>query len=185
MPTSASAFRDPKHYPFTAGLEASFEAILGELRALRPDDFEESPDALTSVANGYDERGWRYFALIRDGRRVEPNAARCPRTVTACSAVPEMVEAGFSLFQSGTHLYPHRGERIDVLRCHFPLIVPTGDSAIRAGSEVRSWQRGRSFIFDDTFEHEAWNRGDSDRIVLLVTFARPSERVIDTLSEPD
>ena len=182
---SASAFRDSERFPFTARLESSFEAILGELQALRFDDFEESPDALTSVASGYDERGWRYFALVRDGQRVEPNAARCPHTVSACRAVPGWVEAGFSLFQPGTHLYPHRGERLDVLRCHLPLIVPKGDTGIRSGAEVRSWERGRSFIFDDTFEHEAWNHGDSDRVVLLVTFARPAERMIDEPSQPD
>jgi hypothetical protein len=25
-------------------------------------------------------------------------------------------------------------------------------------------------VFDDTFEHEAWNHGDGDRVVLLLTF---------------
>jgi hypothetical protein len=30
-------------------------------------------------------------------------------------------------------------------------------------------------VFDDTFEHEAWNHGDGERVVLLVTF-RPRTR---------
>jgi beta-hydroxylase len=64
---------------------------------------------------------------------------------------------------------------MDVLRCHLPLIVPAGDVGLRSGNDTRSWQRGRCLIFDDTFEHEAWNRGDGDRVVLLVTFERPAK----------
>lgn len=173
MPESSSAFHDPSRFAFVATLEASFDAILDELRRLRAIEFVESPDALTTAANGYDERGWRYCGLVSESAHLE-NAARCPRTVSACCAVPGLVHAGFSLFQPGTHLYPHRGERMDVLRCHLPLLVPTGDVGLRSGNDTRSWERARCLIFDDTFEHEAWNHGDGDRVVLLVTFARPA-----------
>jgi hypothetical protein len=30
-----------------------------------------------------------------------------------------------------------------------------------------------SLVFDDTTEHEAWNRSDSVRIVLIIDFAKP------------
>jgi hypothetical protein len=30
-------------------------------------------------------------------------------------------------------------------------------------------------VFDDTQEHEAWNRGDGDRVVLLLDFKRTTE----------
>jgi beta-hydroxylase len=45
--------------------------------------------------------------------------------------------------------------------------------AIRVGSETRHWQEGRVMIFDDTFEHEAWNRTDNQRVVLFVDIMRP------------
>ena len=83
-----------------------------------------------------------------------------------------MLNAGFSLFRPGTHLYPHSGEIPNVLRCHLPLVVPVGDQGLRIGGETRVWQPGKCLVFDDTFEHEAWNRGDGDRVVLLVKFAR-------------
>jgi len=39
--------------------------------------------------------------------------------------------------------------------------------------EVRHWEEGRSLVFDDVFEHEAWNDTDGTRVVLFVDFIRP------------
>jgi len=58
------------------------------------------------------------------------------------------------------------------LICHVPLIAPPG-CTLRVGSETREWQEGKALIFDDSFEHEAWNRGTSTRIVLLFEIWRP------------
>lgn len=32
---------------------------------------------------------------------------------------------------------------------------------------------GRDLIFDDSFEHEAWNESEADRVVLLIQFWHP------------
>jgi beta-hydroxylase len=169
-----SAFLDPDAFPFVARLEAAQAAIAAELRRLGDGPFVESPDSLTAVADGYDERGWRWFGLFERGADLHANRARCPETVRACGDVPGLVNAGFSKFLPGTHLYPHRGELAGVLRCHLALVVPDGDCAIRFGRETRRWQPGRCLVFDDTLEHDAWNRADGERVVLLVTFARPA-----------
>jgi aspartyl/asparaginyl beta-hydroxylase (cupin superfamily) len=129
----------------------------------------ESPDALSLAAEGYDERGWLYFELF--GRAgLEPGRARVPRIAAACAAVPGMFHAGLSLLLPGTHLELHRGELAGVLRCHLALRVPRGDCALSGGGETRRWEPGRCLIFDDTHVHEAWNRGDGERVVLLITF---------------
>jgi aspartyl/asparaginyl beta-hydroxylase (cupin superfamily) len=52
------------------------------------------------------------------------------------------------------------------------LITPY-HCALRVGGETRSWTQGQCFIFDDTVEHEAWNRSDSDRVVLMIDFTKP------------
>lgn len=163
-------FPDPRSFPFAAALEASFDDILAELNALPADAFAASIDSLTTVSGGYDETGWLYFDLY-GGEGAELNRAACPLTARACAAVPGLRNAGFSLFRPGTHLYPHCGELPGVLRCHLPLLVPAGDLGIRFGNETRVWQPGHCLLIDDSFEHEAWNRGAADRVVLLVTFA--------------
>lgn len=171
-----TAFRDPAAFPFVPGLEAALPAIQGELQQLATADLPVAPDSLTTVEGVYDETGWRYGALFGAGAAAAARRARCPATARACEAVPGLVNAGFSLFCPGTHLYPHRGEMTGVLRCHLPLLVPDGDVGIRFGAETRRWQVGRCLIFDDTLEHEAWNHAASDRVVLLVTFNAAASR---------
>ena len=55
---------------------------------------------------------------------------------------------------------------------HLPLIVPES-CAIVVGGEKREWREGECFTFDDTFEHEAWNRGASTRVVMLMDCWNP------------
>jgi len=160
------AFHDPRDFAFVPRLEAAFESILAELASLDDADLAVSPDSLTTVRDGYDETGWRYFDLFGPGD-FEANRARCPVTADACAAVPGLVNAGFSSFAPGTHLFPHRGELEGVLRCHLPLIVPEGDQGIRVDGETRAWRRGRCLVFDDTIEHEAWNNSEDPRYILI------------------
>ena len=53
-----------------------------------------------------------------------------------------------------------------------PLLVP-GQCTFRVGNEVREWQKGRAWLFDDTIEHEAWNRSGQTRVILLFDVWRP------------
>jgi aspartate beta-hydroxylase len=52
--------------------------------------------------------------------------------------------------------------------------VPPGDCAIRVSDHTEHWQEGRCMVFDDSYEHEAWNHTDEDRIVLIVDLWHPA-----------
>jgi aspartate beta-hydroxylase len=41
------------------------------------------------------------------------------------------------------------------------------------GSEARAWREGEAWAFDDTIEHEAWNRSDQLRAVLIFDVWNP------------
>jgi beta-hydroxylase len=84
-----------------------------------------------------------------------------------------MTSAHFSCLLPATHIRPHSGYTRKVLRCHLGLFVPEG-CALRVGGEVRTWQAGSCLVFDDTVEHEAWNRSMLPRTVLLIDFVRPA-----------
>ena len=72
-----------------------------------------------------------------------------------------------------------------VLKTHF--LVSTGDNTFPAldvllevppvgqevGEEWRGWQEGECIVFDDSWEHEVFHKGNSDRIVLLINFWHP------------
>ena len=89
--------------------------------------------------------------------------------------VPGLKTAMFSIFEPGKHLPKHRGPYNGVLRLHLGLMVPEPreNAAIRVGPQVLHWQEGRVLIFDDAYEHEAWNRTGALRVVLFVDFVRP------------
>ena len=81
----------------------------------------------------------------------------------------------FSILAPHKHLPEHRGHYKGVLRYHLALLIPEPRTAcrIRVGSEVRTWEEGKSLIFDDSYPHEVWNDTDFHRVVLFVDFLRP------------
>ncbi len=164
-------FLDPAAFPFVASLEREWRVVRSELEALRTAYFLPWPERFL-----YGE-GWDVFGLRVCGATIEANCALCPRTAELISAVPGVATAGFSSLLAGAHIRPHVGTDDNVLRCHLGLIVPSG-CELRVGSATRSWEEGKCLVFDDTVEHEAWNRGASTRVVLLVDFLRPGRMEI-------
>ena len=81
-------------------------------------------------------------------------------------------EVCFSVLTPGTHILPHRGVTNVRLVTHLPLIVPE-NCVLTVGGEARAWREGECFTFDDTYEHEAWNRGASTRVVMLMDCWNP------------
>ena len=80
----------------------------------------------------------------------------------------------FSCLMPGTRLRAHCGPTNARLRMHMGIIVPKAPNSpkIRVGDEIRGWQEGKLFIFDDSFEHEVWNYGEL-RIALIVDLWHP------------
>jgi aspartyl/asparaginyl beta-hydroxylase (cupin superfamily) len=78
----------------------------------------------------------------------------------------------FSKLAAGAHIPPHHGKLNARLICHLPLIVPDG-CEFRVGAETRTWREGKAWAFDDTIEHEAWNRSAEDRYILIFDIWRP------------
>jgi aspartyl/asparaginyl beta-hydroxylase (cupin superfamily) len=75
----------------------------------------------------------------------------------------------------GAHIPPHFGTENQRITVHLPLIVP-GECEIRVGSARHAWREGEVFAFDDSFEHEAWNRSGQDRVVLIFQAHNPDLR---------
>jgi len=171
-------------FPWMDDLEAAADAIRAELvevmredSAFKPyvevDPRRPRPDA--AMAGNPD---WSAFYLWKYGERVAENAARCPRTMEAVARLPlvhmrnRSPSVLFSLLRPGAHIPPHTGMVNTRLICHLPLIVP-GECLFRVGNETRRWVEGRTWAFDDTIEHEAWNRTHATRVILLFEVWRP------------
>lgn len=160
-------FYDPDQFPFTRRLTHAWPQIRRELEALRSGDFVAWPEKYL-----YDGKGWDTFGLFALGVRIDRNCRLCPHTADALESIPGLVSAGFSCLAPGTHIDPHTGYPDGLLRCHLGVVVPEA-CGLRVAHEVRHWREGRCLVFDDTAEHEAWNRSDRTRVVLLLDF-RPA-----------
>jgi aspartyl/asparaginyl beta-hydroxylase (cupin superfamily) len=168
---------DNKLFPWVAGIEENWTRIRSELdRVLaRRDEFPNIQEITVDASSITNDAGWKIFLLVAYGIKSERNIALCPETWRIVQNIPGLKTAMFSIFQPGKRLPPHRGPYNGVLRLHLGLLVPQHDVnlGIRIGSEKRSWSEGRVLVFDDAYEHEAWNETDKPRVVLFVDFERP------------
>src|SRR5436190_1017689 len=115
---------------------------------------------------------WSTFFLLKNGERIEEHLARCPRTAALLAAAPlceirgHAPTAFFSVAAPKTRIPAHTGVTNTRFIVHMALVVPPS-CEFRVGAEIRAWREGRAWVFDDTFEHEAWNGSDEPRIVLI------------------
>ncbi len=178
-------FFERDEFDWVPALEAATGDIREELLALVSGgaDFrpyvENDPDRPHRDFGGLNENpSWTALYLWRDGKIVEENARRCPKTMAALENVP-LSDIGsrtpavlFSRLEPGAHIPPHSGMLNCRLICHLPLIVPEG-CWLRVGNETREWEEGKLLLFDDSFEHEAKNPSGELRIILLFDVWRP------------
>eukprot|EP00658_Telonema_sp_P-2_P023557 TRINITY_DN19449_c0_g1_i3.p1 TRINITY_DN19449_c0_g1~~TRINITY_DN19449_c0_g1_i3.p1 ORF type:complete len:197 (+),score=31.48 TRINITY_DN19449_c0_g1_i3:181-771(+) len=119
--------------------------------------------------------------VVLAGSRVHPEVQKlCPATIQIVSQIEEALDCAmtgvgeviFSRLAPGSHIKPHCASSNLRLTCHLGLEVPDG-CEIRVGDEIRQWQDKKCLWFDDSFEHEVWQRSSSHRIVLLIRFWHP------------
>ena len=159
-------FLPPEQFPFTEILRAGWQDIRAEYEALDPDRFKPW------VQREMYGHGWAIFGFHASGRPIAHNCARCPKTAALLAGVPGLTLAGFSRMSPHSHVATHVGWAKSVYRLHLGLVVPEG-CTLRVADEVRAWREGEILIFDDTVPHEAFNRSDEIRTVLLLDFLRP------------
>ena len=112
-------------------------------------------------------------------------ARRCPRTIASLDAVPGVRAASFSDPVAGRFDPAHRGPYAGVVRYHLGLVVPrpADGCGLRVGDEIQHWEEGRSLVFDESYDHEAWNRTDGMRAVLFLDVVRPLRQPAHALNE--
>lgn len=118
---------------------------------------------------------WNVYYLFLHNMEFHSNQEKCPKTVACIRNVPnEYHHAFFSSLAPNTHITPHHGPTNRKLRIHLPLVVPDGECILRVGKERIQVQEGKCYVFDDSFEHEAWNSDASNaRIVLIIDVWHP------------
>lgn len=170
-------FMEPSLFPWNAKLEAGWEDIRAELDALLAfrDELPNFQDISPDVATITDDDLWKTFFFLGYGYRSEANCARCPATAALLSQVPGLITAFFSILLPHKHIEAHRGPYRGVLRYHLGVVVPDPPEScgISVGGEEAHWEEGKGMLFDDGYEHFAWNGSEDVRVVLFMDVARP------------
>jgi aspartate beta-hydroxylase len=183
----AGPYHDPYLHPWAKKLDDAYDAIRAE--ALGVLGQQGKLENFLSFQPGQSKAGylggegsnpsWDAFFFYRHGQRYDANHAACPATSRALSEIElcqvdgQAPEICFSILQPGTHIMPHHGVTNTRLVMHLPLIVPPGCALKVHGAEEHVWKERELVMFDDTFRHEAWNKSEQARVVLLMDCWNP------------
>ena len=152
---------DKTIFPWTHAIEQEWRAIRTELERVltRKEELPGFHELSVDAASITRDRGWKSFILTGYGFRSANNINLCPQTWTVCRNIPGLISVMYSIMEPGKHLPPHRGPYNGVLRLHLGLIVPEPreQPGISVENEIYRWREGEAVIFDDAYEHEAWN----------------------------
>ncbi|HVF37995.1 MAG TPA: aspartyl/asparaginyl beta-hydroxylase domain-containing protein [Sphingomicrobium sp.] len=180
------SFYDRSEFDWAPAIEERTPAIRRELEqliAMAEADFqpyipEEAAGRRAPNAHLAGDPSWSAFHLMKAGQPITEHADRCPETMAALTRAPLVDLPGrapmalFSLLRPGAHIRPHHGLFNFRLICHLPVLIPPGCS-LRVGNQQREWREGELLVFDDSMEHEAWNRSAERRVVLIFEIWRP------------
>jgi len=172
--------------PFAESLEQQADVLRGELGSILENDDDVEPfhkySTPEKAAYLFSGPPWQAYFFYRNGEAFTAHHQSCPHTSKILAELPmahirdHAPETCFSVLRPGTHILPHRGVTNTRSVLHLPLIVPEQCALKITGVGTFSWQQDRCFAFDDTYEHEAWNRSEHTRVILLTDIWNPHLR---------
>lgn len=181
-------YHDPYLQPWAPRLQAAWQDMRAEaIRLLAEDapleDFLglKPGDERNAKYVGGDgpAPAWDAFFFYRHGQRYDDNHARCPVTssvlesIDLCRIDRQTPEVCFSVLRPGSTIKAHHGVTNTRLVMHVPLIVPPDCALNLIDAGEHRWVEGELMMFDDTYKHEAWNRSDQTRVIVLMDCWNP------------
>lgn len=176
--------RGREEFPWIQDIEDQFDVIKEELLSLRNSSgFQpyRGPKWISDIkaddgigAKSVDSGDWNIFYLFLHDLKFDENCRKCPKTVEIIEdIIPRQYHHSFfSAMNPKTHILKHYGPTNKKLRFHLPLLGVEG-SRLRVNDEIKHLKVGEAYVFDDSFEHEAWHDGDATRIILICDFWHP------------
>lgn len=180
-------------FAWLTAVEAQYPAILAELMAARSrgvgggersgfqpyrDPSSQGSEGRAAAdgvgVEGVDAGAWNVLYLYLNHKQFEENCSRFPETVRTISEVfpRQYSHAFFSALTPGSHIMKHVGPSNRMLRAWLPLCGLEG-FRLRVGDTFVEPKAGEAFVWDHSFEHEAWHDGPETRVVLIVDVWHP------------
>jgi aspartyl/asparaginyl beta-hydroxylase (cupin superfamily) len=170
----ARPWHEASAFPWTARFEAAYDDVRAELAAFLAQQRVTFRNYVGPILHERADAGeWHVLYLDYRGHRWPEHCRMFPRLMELVDAVPRRCGTVFvSRLMPGTHIPAHCGATNTQLTCHFGLVVPEGVE-VRVARETRAQRQGRFSIFDDSFEHEVWNRSQQVRYNVFLQFWHP------------
>jgi aspartyl/asparaginyl beta-hydroxylase (cupin superfamily) len=169
--TKEPSFFDPLSFGWTKEFEENHQEIKDELNRFLENNH------LYAYFNKHmvnTEAIWKTISLRWWTIEFFKNQRRFPKTMAIVSKYPEIISVSFNQLEAKGEILPHCGDTNAIFRCHLGLEIPANlpECGFRVKDEVRSWEEGKWLIFTDANTHEAFNRSDKRRIIMVIDVLR-------------
>ena len=117
-----------------------------------------------------EDKKWKAFFIFIYGDYNPESLNYFPKTIELTEKWKDEVKlVFFSNLEPGKHIPAHNGNNHGVIRSQLGVDIQQPEStALRVEDKTIHLKNKELFIFDDTFEHEAWNKGQQTRTVLII-----------------
>lgn len=166
--------------PELSELDANYQTIRDELENVLQQEksipnYHDLDSGQYRISSEVDAtKHWKIFVLYSFGCKPLHNRSLCPKTTALIDKIPNLNQAFFSILAPGKSIPAHCGPYHGSLRYHLGLIVPqTHSPSIRVKNTIYTWKEGESMMFDDSYEHEVYNKSFGMRVILLIDIIRP------------
>ena len=170
-PENEPAFFDPEKQRWSKDFEANFPIIKQELN-----QFLEN-NSLQSYFNKHmvnTNAIWKTISLRWWTIQFFKNQKAFPKTMDLVSKYPEIISLSFNQLEANGEILPHCGDTNAIFRCHLGIEIPASLPlcGFRVKEELRSWDEGKWLVFTDANNHEAFNKSNEKRIIMVIDVLR-------------
>lgn len=117
-----------------------------------------------------EDKKWKSYFLYVYGELNADALKHFPETIKLIQKWKNEVQlVFFSHLEPGKHIPAHHGNNHSVIRTQIGIDIPEPEkTGLRVADKTVQLREKEIFTFDDTFEHEAWNNGNSVRTVIII-----------------
>jgi beta-hydroxylase len=185
--TEKKYFFETAEFPWVQEVEKMYPTIAKEFETFYQGNQKLIPDITEISEEQYQvvkQDEWRFIPFLIYGKKVESFCRQFPVTASTIEKIPSSTTAFFSILHPHVKIAEHRGAYKGYLRYHLGVKIPTPvqQCGIKIKDETFHWENGKSIIFDDTYQHSAWNNSNEIRVVLYVDFIRTLPFVLKQIS---
>jgi len=163
-------------------LEAAWQSLLQEFRALSRSDLVENPEKLHDVHGGWHKRDL-YYRTVTSSESCFASPETCAVLRDFEAALKSKLEvsllaARYSVIHPGTFVRWHKSNSNQRLKFHLGLDIPAGavfEMWGLGGNLSTSWENGRVLVLDDFYYHAVDMRDAAhSRLILEIEILHPS-----------